>query len=526
MKRFISCLLAVVFLLTLTMPFALAADERTSGLFSYTMKGNGSAIIVGFDAAANGNNDIYVPSQIDGYTVSEIGTEAFKYVKCECVVMLPDTITTIGEEAFYGSSFTMVNIPASVKEIKTDAFSHMANIKKMTVDSQNTVYATIDGVLYNKQTKTLVACPYNDRWSRSSSEISITIPNGILTIGEGAFSGFDKLTINMPASLLTISDRAFEKAELGEVSIPKAVESIGEKSFYFSYFYMMRNGETVLYLPASIKKIEKEAFYNCSGSITNYDWRNYHYIDLSDTQLVEIPYRAFSNVASENIKAVYLPETLKKIGDYAFTGVEVGTRDGLTLPATVEAIGESAFLAGNGKFTFSDGSNLKNIGNEAFGSFEFIDTGTTLVLPDGLESIGEEAFINIKGIERIVIPESVTFIGNNFCNRADIVLDIKPGSYAEFWASENGYTTNLETSEELDWLADTAIPESDLKEIYYQEKIGIIAEALDLAPEALDTAEVREHIDEYGNMMTDSEFVEWTITLLAAGVLVIEGIYD
>lgn len=526
MKRFISYLLVVVFLLILTMPFALAADERKNGLFSYTMKGNGSAIIVGFDAAANGNNDIYVPSQIDGYTVSEIGTEAFKNVNCECVVMLPDTITTIGEEAFYGSSFTMVNIPASVKEIKTDALSHMANIKKMTVDSQNTVYATIDGVLYNKQTKTLVACPYNDNWSWSSSEI--TIPNGILTIGEGAFADFGDLTINMPASLLTISDRAFERADLEEesISIPYGVESIGERAFYHSNFYMSKNGERGIYLPSSVKSLGKEAFAESYGYCFANSNQNYHFIDLGDTQLVEIPEAAFRSVKSIEVEAVYLPETLKVIGDRAFVCVEVGTRNGLNLPATVESIGEYAFSSGSGKFSFSDGSNLKNIGNKAFRSFEFIDAGTTLVLPDGLESIGEEAFIDIKGIERIVIPESVTFIGNNFCNRADIVLDIKPGSYAEFWASENGYTTNLETSEELDWLADTAIPESDPKEIYYQEKIGIIAEALGLAPEVLDTAEVREHIDEYENMTTDLEFVDWTVLLLAAGELVIEGIND
>ena len=76
MKRVISCLLTIALLLTLAMPVAMAADERKSGYFFYTMKGNGTAIITGFDAFANGNSDVYVPAQIDGYTVSEIGAEA------------------------------------------------------------------------------------------------------------------------------------------------------------------------------------------------------------------------------------------------------------------------------------------------------------------------------------------------------------------------------------------------------------------------------------------------------------------
>jgi len=451
MKRVISCLLAVTLLLTLTMPVAMAADERKSGIFSYTMKGNGTAIITGFNAVANGNNDVYVPAQIDGYTVSEIGTNAFRFAKCECVVMLPDTITTIGENAFYGSSFTAVNIPASVKEIKTDAFNHMANITRMTVDSQNTVYATIDGILYNKKTKTLVACPFNDGWS--FNEITITIPNGILTIGDGAFADFANLTVNMPASLSTISNRAFEMARLEEVSIPDGVEAIGERAFYYSRFIMHKNGERGIYLPQSVKSLGKEAFAQC-------DWHSHYYteyfsfIDLSETQLVEIPYCAFWGVKSTEIEAIYLPQTLKTIGDYAFSSVRVGTQNGLVLPTNVENIGEAAFYRGSGKFTFPANSNLKNIGHGAFKQFEFIDMETTLVLPEGLETIGEDAFADIKGIERIVVPESVTYIGNNFCNRADIILDIKAGSYAEFWASENGYTTNLETNEDTSWLND------------------------------------------------------------------------
>ena len=65
MKRIISCLLAIALLLTLAMPVAMAADERTSGAFTYRIKGNGTAAITGYDWASMKEQDIYIPRMLD-----------------------------------------------------------------------------------------------------------------------------------------------------------------------------------------------------------------------------------------------------------------------------------------------------------------------------------------------------------------------------------------------------------------------------------------------------------------------------
>ena len=77
MKRVISCLLTVALLLTLAMPVAMAEGERKSGAFTYRIKGNGTAAITGYDWATMKYQDIYIPRMLDGYTVTEIGEEAF-----------------------------------------------------------------------------------------------------------------------------------------------------------------------------------------------------------------------------------------------------------------------------------------------------------------------------------------------------------------------------------------------------------------------------------------------------------------
>lgn len=76
MKRIICLVLMAAMILTV-LP-AMADTERTSGLYTYTIKGNGTITVTGFDWNANGNADIYIPNMIDCYTVTAIGDEAFK----------------------------------------------------------------------------------------------------------------------------------------------------------------------------------------------------------------------------------------------------------------------------------------------------------------------------------------------------------------------------------------------------------------------------------------------------------------
>ena len=94
--------------------------ETTSpSSFEANVSEDGTAEINGHTGEAT---DIVIPSEIDGHKVTSIGTSAFKNSKLISVV-IPDSVTSIGSEAFAGSaSLTSVTIPASVTEIAEDAF--------------------------------------------------------------------------------------------------------------------------------------------------------------------------------------------------------------------------------------------------------------------------------------------------------------------------------------------------------------------------------------------------------------------
>lgn len=399
MKRIISCLLAVALLLTLVMPVAMAADERKSGAFTYRIKGNGTAVIIGYDWESHQDEEIYIPRMLDGYTVTEIGAEAF--IECRKIkgVVIPDTVVSIGERAFFDVEIDSVaiNIPASVQYIGAGALN-MDGLKTFNVDSQNSVYATIDGVLYNKKNKELVRhpSPFGDTFK---------LPEGIKRIGA----------------------YAYHSVYLGEDSQPwtDSVEYIGEYAFFDATLavkeYITLDDKTyrALVLPSKLNELGEGAFCNA-------DLCRVNMVDLSKTQLTEVPDKAFYELENDGSSFDYLmfPITIEKIGKQAFSNTGFIQVD---FPSSLKYIKESAF----------EHSFLKAVS-----------------LPEGLKELGSKAFYDSIFLYDISLPSSLTEIGNDICDKTQVTLSVQPGTYAALWASENGYFTDSGIEEDTSWLND------------------------------------------------------------------------
>jgi hypothetical protein len=170
-----SILLALVIV---SVPAALQAQ------FTFTTN-NGALTITGYTGPGG---DVTIPDTTNGMPVTSIGNSAFYGQTSPTSVAIPNSVTNIGSYAFYYcTSLISITIPNSVTNIGSSAFASCTSLNAITVDVLSTAYSSLDGVLFNKGTNTLIQCP-------GGKAGSYTVPNGVTNIGFRAFNSCISLT--------------------------------------------------------------------------------------------------------------------------------------------------------------------------------------------------------------------------------------------------------------------------------------------------------------------------------------------
>lgn len=158
-----------------------------------------SHVLIRADGGLNGRYSVSVDTSV-------IADSAFENCEGMTGVTLPSSLEIIGDKAFFGcSSLSVVTIPSSVKKIGNAAFA-CANggVKSISVNSKNTHFKSVDGVLYSYDTSTLTAFPSQ----KASSEF--TVPDGVKNIAPYAFFGCGTEALTLPSSLAYIGESAFD----------------------------------------------------------------------------------------------------------------------------------------------------------------------------------------------------------------------------------------------------------------------------------------------------------------------------
>ena len=138
-------------------------------------------------------------------SVTSIGDGAFYWCTNLTSVTIPNSVTNIGDSAFYQcTSLASVTIGNNVTSIGDSAFNSCTSLTNITVDPINSVYCSVNGVLFDKSQRTLIQYPVG------KAGTSYTVPASVTSIGEATFDGCTNLTgVTIPASVTNIGSYAF-----------------------------------------------------------------------------------------------------------------------------------------------------------------------------------------------------------------------------------------------------------------------------------------------------------------------------
>lgn len=196
--------------------------------------------------------------------------------------------------------------------------------------------------------------------------VSVTIPEGVREIGDGAFQSF---------------------VSLEKVSLPQSLSKIGQGAFYGCSSLKGVN------FPSNISYLGLGAFEECTSLQS---------INLT-SKLTEIPERAFAGCTSLN--TVTLPLYITSIGKFAFGNCS--NLPQISIPDCVTNIDDNAFFRCTKLAKADLPSDLKNLGEFAFGYTAI----KTAFLNSKIKYVGSEAFSGCTNLEDVYVSSSIVSIG-------------------------------------------------------------------------------------------------------------------
>ena len=353
--------------------------------------------------------------------IMKIESDAFRNCKFT-KVSLPNNIMKIESDAFRNcESLTSIDIPQSVTSIGSGAFAY-CNLTSIEVESGNNKYDSRNNcnAIIEKSTNTLIVGCKNTIIPNSVTSIgssafygcisltSVTIPNSVTSIGSYAFDGCSGLTsVTIPNSVTSIGGGAFSGCSgLTSVTIGNSVTSIGSSAFYGC------SGLTSVTIGNSVTSIGSSAFYGCISldcvHISNLKaWCGIKFSGPESNPLYYAHHLYLNGINGEEIKDLFIPNSVEFIGSYAFDGCSGLTS--VTIPNSVTSIGSYAFSGCSGLTSVTIGNSVTSISGGAFSGCSGL---TSVTIPNSVTSIGSYAFNGCSGLTSVTIPNSVTSIGD------------------------------------------------------------------------------------------------------------------
>ena len=466
-------------------------DDPTTAILCVPAKLAGDVVIpegvIAIDANAfadrTGVESIVLPS-----TIESIGADAFAgcsedltvvengliylgnwVIGCEAettaIVLKTDTVG-IADSAFAGcDAVTTIVIGADVAYIGANVFDDCVALTFVNVNVGNANYVSLDGILYDKNEKTILCIP------AELSSTDVEILDGVTAIDAYAFAGLLNLeTVKIPASVAEIGENAFAGcdfltaitvdianeayASVGGILYNKAFTEILYVPTMIEDVVVIVDGVaeitadtfagcteiTVVYIPASVTEIDKTAFDTCENLVAIVVAEENTMYCSQDGILYNKPVTKIIAVPTALEGEVTIMDGVNGIASGMFADRDMLME--INIPASVTSIAKDAFDTcwnllyiqvdeNNAEYCSADGILYNKEGTDiicvpanvsgditilegvtSIDNYEFTDRVglTSVVLPEGVTSIGVSAFMGCYQLETITLPESLETI--------------------------------------------------------------------------------------------------------------------
>lgn len=296
---------------------AYTVRENTALIANGAFAGNAALTAINFPASLKyvGNGAFLDCSEITAIALPaglvSVGNNAFQGCLEAVSVNIPENVV-IGKEAFRGcAAIETLLVPASVVSIGENAFADCTALRTISIPAA--VVSSIHKEFLENVTITSGTALEKDAFKNSLSLASITLPETLESIGDGAFAGCALLTnIELPASLTEMGKGVF----FGCSALQSVTLAAGNTEFAAEDGVLYNAGKTTLLvvpaqktaftIPASVARIDDYAFAN--GRLTG----------------------------------IVVPDTVTAIGPNAFNGC--AALESLTLPASIGRLDNSIFV--------------------------------------------------------------------------------------------------------------------------------------------------------------------------------------
>ena len=251
--------------------------------------------------------------------VTNIESQAFDGCLNLSSVTIGDGVVNMGGGAFY-SCMALTNVIIGTNLINGAAFFFCTSLMTITVDPRNSVYSSVDGVLFNKDQTRLVQYPEGNAGD-------YTIPSGVLSIYSGAMDYCAKLTgVIVPVTFTNFAEGGFDFNAFQNSTSLKAITVPQGSPVYSSLDGVLfdKDGTTLINYPEG----KPDGSYTTPDGVTSIDPINFYWHNnLTNLVIGDSVTNIGRDAISQcpNLRSVTIGKNVSSIGDFAFSGCEALT---------------------------------------------------------------------------------------------------------------------------------------------------------------------------------------------------------